>query len=126
MSYLLWFLVSPFLATGGLLLMFAWVISIKKISEAHPTLKPFIILNFGLQVVVSGLTDILFNYTVAVPIFKEWPQKPDKPIWKDATAYTLTRRLQQYKYGPGGWRRNRALWWCDNVIERIEPGHCTK
>jgi len=94
--------------TLALFLFFAVLGTIRdKYGKDHPLFK--------ILVVPFVLCDIAYNDTIAVFLFFDLPAKLDE---------TLSQRLKRYIRTDKGWRNKLALWFCVNLIEKIDPGHC--
>lgn len=76
-------------------------------------------LNKGLaapNVVIGFILDVLVNMTWATLVFREWPRE-----------WLVTTRLQRHVNDERhSWRRDRAKWWCERVLDPLDPTgkHC--
>ena len=67
-------------------------------------------------VAVGYLMDVFANLTIASLVFLEPPRE-----------WLVTTRLQRYIHeGRHSWRRKRAQWWCEHVLDPLDPTgkHC--
>lgn len=68
------------------------------------------------NLVVGILLDIACNIVWATLVFRELPRE-----------WLVTTRLQRYIHeGRHSWRRRRAQWWCEHVLDPLDPTgkHC--
>ena len=69
---------------------------------------------FGYQVIFVGLViDVAFNIVFGSIIFLAPP----------IGGLTFTARLIHYKYN-SGYRGKVSKWFCGNLVEMFDPGHC--
>lgn len=67
--------------------------------------------------VVGYVVDVVVNWTVACVLFLEPPESP---------LETVTHRLSRYLKTDTGWRRDRAQWVCEHLLDFFDPRntHC--
>jgi uncharacterized membrane protein YhdT len=68
-------------------------------------------------VAVGLLFDLVCNWTIASVVFAEPPTRP---------LELVTNRLSRYLEGPDGWRKTRATWVCQTLLDLFDPRgkHC--
>lgn len=68
-------------------------------------------------VAVGIVFDVVANIFIATVVFRELPTKP----WE-----LVTGRLSRYLTESGGWRKTRAKWICENLLDAFDPSgvHC--
>lgn len=72
----------------------------------------------GLPFLLIGAAfDVVANVTVATLVFLEVPRE-----------FLVTTRLRRYIAGPPGWRRDRALEVCTQLLDPFDPSnnHCNR
>lgn len=76
--------------------------------------KPALVLGYPF-VVLAVVADMLCNVTLAALLFREWPRE-----------LLVTKRLQRYLAGPDGWRKDRARWICQSLLDPLDARdrHC--
>lgn len=92
-------------------------------------LGPVLLVLGGPFVVVGLFLDFLAQMLVAPFVFRELP--PVRVVrflrWEGYMVEPLvTHRLRRHMAGPAGWRRDRAEWICNNMLDPIDPtgSHC--
>ncbi len=68
------------------------------------------------NVVIGLFLDVLVNLTWATIVFRELPRE-----------WLVTTRLQRHLHDKRhSWRRERARWWCEQVLDPLDPTgtHC--
>lgn len=68
------------------------------------------------NVVIGFVLDVVVNITWATLVFRELPEE-----------WLVTTRLQRWVNDTRhSWRRVRARWWCENVLDPLDPTgkHC--
>ena len=76
--------------------------------KLHPSFR-YPILIFAL---VAYALDLLWNVTIGNFIFLERFREG-----------TFSKRCWRHKHESTGWRRSRAIWWCDQ-LNKFDPDHC--
>jgi len=66
-------------------------------------------------VFIGSLSNVLFNFTVAIVLFRERPHE-----------WFFTHRCQRHQRESSGWRLQRANWWCANILNPfdVKRVHC--
>jgi len=62
---------------------------------------------------VGFAMDVVFQWTLASLLLLDIPKE-----------LTFTQRLERLKAGPDGWRKSAAAWFCANVLDPFDAGHC--
>lgn len=97
----------------SLFVKFVALFAIEKLNRAgllHPHVK-----KAGLVLFVRGkVFDIFCNLFFAWIIFCQWPLK---------RGWTVTERIQRLVDGPEGWRKDKAVWYAVEVLNRFAAGH---
>lgn len=72
---------------------------------------------FGPALIAGYVMDVLAQYTFASAVFVDWPRRGE---------HLVTDRLQRYMREDYSWRRTRAQWLCEHLLDPLDPTgrHC--
>jgi hypothetical protein len=71
-------------------------------------------------IVLAISVDLIANWTIATIWFRQWP------LLKWNPPDLVTSRLSRYIEGEPGWRKDHAMWLCQNMLDYFDPSgtHC--
>ena len=112
MTILLWAVIL--ISMSALLLPATWVVylAIMNLMRVRDTVGLSIAAErCGKALLYFGLfLDFLCNVLTCTLIFRDIPRD-----------FLVTSRLQRYVDGPEGWRKDRAIWWAENMLDSFDP-----